>query len=356
MSQSTESLASSDETGGHAGFETALRGYDKRQVDLYVAHSDNQLQSLTAERERSMGQMRNMASHIQHLQAELAELQNRPPQVDKASFRHLGPIIDQMFALAEKQSEQIVSAATQRAANLQTEAEKLLADAREQDKKLRSEAAAAYEQAEQEAKRINDESAQQAKDAQAELEAMREKALAQVQEQVEAARARAQQEFQARRQALVQLQEQVESAQQRLTQSHQNAAKLENDAKQLQQRLDDVRAELTSELARLDEARSAAEAAEQHAVQVRARVQREAKRVADLAAAAVMAAAAGGGQTGEFPIVVRPAEAARPDDDAPTAIQPAANGRHAGHAEDVSGPPQPRDPRLQRVPADGERD
>jgi hypothetical protein len=70
-----------------------------------------------------------------------------------------------------------------------------------------------------------------------------------------------------------------------------------------------IRQDLTHELTRLDEARRAADSAERHAKEVRARVQREAKRVADLAAAAVMAAAAGGGDTGEYRQVPAPRKA-----------------------------------------------
>ena len=50
--------------------------------------------------------------------------------------------------------------------------------------------------------------------------------------------------------------------------------------------------ELEIELKRVAEAKRAGEAAERHAADVRRQVQREAKRVAELAAAAVLAAAA----------------------------------------------------------------
>jgi cell division septum initiation protein DivIVA len=79
---------------------------------------------------------------------------------------------------------------------------------------------------------------------------------------------------------------------------------MDHEVVQLQQRLNEVGQALTVEHNRLDEARRAGDAAEQHAKDVRARVQREAKRVAEMAAAAVLAAAAGGVDTGEFPRVV----------------------------------------------------
>jgi hypothetical protein len=79
---------------------------------------------------------------------------------------------------------------------------------------------------------------------------------------------------------------------------------MDHEVVQLQQRLNEVGQALIAEHNRLDEARRAGDAAEQHAKDVRARVQREARRVAELAAAAVLAAAAGGADTGEFPRVV----------------------------------------------------
>ena len=98
----------------------------------------------------------------------------------------------------------------------------------------------------------------------------------------------------------------MDGAAQRLAQLRQDGATADSDLAQLRQRLGEARRDLTGELKRLDEARRAADSAERHAKEVRARVQREAKRVADLAAAAVMAAAAGGADTGEYKVVPGP--------------------------------------------------
>ena len=61
----------------------------------------------------------------------MTELRQRPAQVDRASFRDLGPMVDQILDLAEKQAGAITEAAAKRAAELH-EAEKALAAAREQ--------------------------------------------------------------------------------------------------------------------------------------------------------------------------------------------------------------------------------
>jgi hypothetical protein len=129
----------------------------------------------------------------------------------------------------------------------------------------------------------------------------------------------------------------LESAQQRLGQSRQEGAAADREVNQLQQRLVEVRQTLSSELSRLDEARRSADSAEQHAKEVRARVQREAKRVAELAAAAVMAAAAGGPSTGEYRQVPMPHSGAHRTTDE----SPQANGKRDVDAPAEAEPAEP---------------
>lgn len=374
MSQGEELLDLHGDIASRPSFELALRGYDKRQVDHYVSQTASEISKLAAEREHAFGRLQNLAAQFQHLQAELTELRQQPPQVDRASFHHLGPMVDQILALSEKQAEVIINTAAQRVADHQAEAEKVLAETREQADKLRADGDAAQEHAEQEAKRINDEAA-----------AMVEATRAQVQQEVEAARAQAQQELaqwkanaereiaerraaaeaelarqrtvaeqknaalqaeaqqysadlrrrageqaaahqqqlivvqkeiEVRQHALGQLQAALENAEQRLTQTRQKGAATDSEVNQLQQRLGEVREDLTAELARLEAAQRAAESAERHANEVRARVQREAQRVADRAAAAVMAAAAIGEETGEYRMVAVQPDANRAADEA----------------------------------------
>lgn len=131
MSTGEESYASRDDGSARPSFELALRGYDKRQVDRYVEQMDGALSTLTAERAQAAGQIQGLTTHIQRLQAELTELRQRPAQVDRASFRDLGPMVDQILALAEKQAAVITDSATQRANQLQGEAEKTLVEARD---------------------------------------------------------------------------------------------------------------------------------------------------------------------------------------------------------------------------------
>ena len=423
MSQTKEQHAVRDDMIARPGFEVALRGYDKRQVDQYVARADSEISGLVAERKRAYGQIQELAGQLQHAQAELAELRQRPALIERASFRHLGPMVDQILALAEKQAEAIVTTAREQAAQLQSEAEKALAEALDQADKLRADGDAAREQAEQEAARVHEESVQLGEQTRAEAEAMLEAARAQIQQEIETARAQTQEEvaqwkanverelteqrnavnqknaamhaeaqqysndlrrradeqtashqqqlalvqheIQAHRQALTQLQSELDTAQQQLTQTRKECGVAERELQQLQQRLNEVTQELNVQMSRLEEARRAAEIAEKHAKDVRARVQREAERVAHLAAAAVMAAAARGSETGEYPQVVarangndhHPEETAaapaeQPLDAAPTDTHATADGHEGSEMENAV--PAQREPHPERSVPIGE--
>src|SRR5690606_4997042 len=162
MSYGEDLFTPRDDLASRRQFETALRGYDKRQVDQHLAEMDNELLAVIADRDRALNQVQQLATQLEHAQAELTELRQRPPQIERASFRDLGPTVDQILALAEKQAKEITDQAAQRAAELQAEAEKTLADAQQQAEWLRADSEAAREQAEAEAKRISEQAAQHA--------------------------------------------------------------------------------------------------------------------------------------------------------------------------------------------------
>jgi hypothetical protein len=359
MSSADEPLGSD---ASRPAFATAVRGYDKRQVDHYISRLENEQAQLAAEHQRAFRQIKDMGAHLREVTAELNDVRQQPRQLDKASFRDVGPFIDQMFALAEKQADAITTAAAQKAAELQAETEKTLAEAREHAEKMRSDGQAAHEKAEQEAKRVDELSAQRAEQARGEAEALIEAARMQAQKELETARQQMQQEIaqwkeaveqelvaarsaaneknvalhaeaqqyttelrrkaeeaaaaqhqqlmvlqkesDARKEALTQLEAELTAAQQQLGQVRQEGGQAKRELAQVQHQHDEVSQSLRGELERLEQARRAAESADRHAKDVRARVQREAERVASLAAAAVMAAAQRGAETGEYPQVV----------------------------------------------------
>ena len=117
-------------------FDLVMRGYDKRQVDQFASRADSEIAMLMAERERAREQFHAMAQQIQQLQGELAEARQRPAQIDKATFKDLGPMVEQILQNAEKQAAQITSTASERVANHRAQAEKALADAHERANRI----------------------------------------------------------------------------------------------------------------------------------------------------------------------------------------------------------------------------
>ncbi|MDG4821788.1 hypothetical protein O7635_07970 [Asanoa sp. WMMD1127] len=336
-------------------FDTSMRGYEKKQVDRHVADTAERIAKLGAERDQAHNHIRSLTANLEQVHGELTELRDRPPRLDRASFRHLGSMVDEILALSEKQGQAIVDAAGQHAAEIKAAAEKVLEAAREKAEQLRAEGQAALEAAEQESARRHEASVAAIERAEGEARARIESAHEQTRQELtqwradvereindhraaamEADEARqseasqqmqthqqqltlAQQEIEARQQALAQLRNAQEQAQQQLGQLRHDGAAVEQELAQLAHRLQATRQELSAELSRLDHARQTAEAVEHQTMEARARMQREAKRMADRAAAAVMAAAAISEQTGEFKMVaVRgehepPIGPARPD-------------------------------------------
>jgi chromosome segregation ATPase len=351
---------------GRPGFEIALRGYDKRQVDQYVAKVDSEIAALVADRTRSFGQIQELVGKLQKLQGELTELQQRPPQIERASFRHLGPMVDQILALSEKQAEAIIAGAAERASHHQAKADRMLVEAREQADGLRAQGDATREEAEKEAARLKELGAQQIEQTRSEVEAMVQAARAQVQQEAEATRTQTQQELtqqvaahqqqlasvlheiEGRQKVVSQLRTEMDAFQQRLVQTRQEGVAAERELHQIQHHLGEVNGELTVQLNRLEEAKRAADAAERHAKDVRARVQREAERVANLAAAAVMAAAQRGAETGEYPQVTLQPRGDEPAGEAAAPEPPAdANGHFRREADPLV--PAQREPQSQEA-------
>ena len=89
MTQSGDLLALRDERSAQPSFEVALRGYKQQQVDRYVTETDSEIAALTADREKAYRQLQAMAAQLQQLQADVADLRQRPARVDRT--HHLPP-------------------------------------------------------------------------------------------------------------------------------------------------------------------------------------------------------------------------------------------------------------------------
>jgi peptidoglycan DL-endopeptidase RipA len=437
VSHPEDSLGPDEAIVSRPSFEVALRGYDRSEVDQYMARVEHDMATLVADRQRARAEVDELKTLVQQLRAEVTELQGRPIQIDRAAFSDMGPMIEQMLTLAEKQASAIVSHATQRAASREAEAEKILNEAQERSTRLtrdleaqlglrrktadtaHSERVAAADaehtqirqeierlraqletdraEAAKEAKNLADQNERHVERARTEARALvdagRTEAAheiasrrveiereigerrAEAAQKIAALHAQAQlqadelhsqltaqaaahqqqmdillEEIKVQRQTLAQIQSELNTADQKLAHSAQQQSSIDTEVAQQQQRLSELGQALSAENQRLEQARQAGLAAEQHAREVRQRVQREAQRVAERAAAAVLAAAAVGGETGEFPQIVLAPE--------PDAGAEAPNGHPAGQNGNGNGVPLQRGPHpaAAGAPANGVRE
>src|SRR5262249_23681573 len=94
-------------SGSESGFETALWGYEKKQVNKYIAQIEAELAAGGAEREEGYNQIRVLTQQIAQLQHEVLAARNFVAAGESVSFRHLGPRVEQILALAEEQAAAI---------------------------------------------------------------------------------------------------------------------------------------------------------------------------------------------------------------------------------------------------------
>jgi cell division septum initiation protein DivIVA len=128
MSHGGDLFALGEGVASEPSFDTALRGYDKRQVDKYVASVENDLTTVSAERDQAYLNLQALAGQVQQLQDQLVEAA-RKAAPSRVSFRHLGSRVEQILTLAEDQAETIVSEAEQSILDRRAEADRILADA-----------------------------------------------------------------------------------------------------------------------------------------------------------------------------------------------------------------------------------
>src|SRR5690348_6960209 len=129
MSHGGEIFGLGGDAATEPSFETALRGYERKQVERYVARAENEIAALAAEREQAYTQIQAMAAQIERLQQEITQVRRNGGVGPEVSFRHLGPRVEQILALAEEQAEAIKASATDDIAARLAEAERIRAEA-----------------------------------------------------------------------------------------------------------------------------------------------------------------------------------------------------------------------------------
>ncbi|HZV84873.1 MAG TPA: hypothetical protein VFF48_07805, partial [Brevundimonas sp.] len=129
MSHGGEIFGLGGETASEPNFETALRGFEKKQVERYVARAENEIAALAAEREQAYQQIQAMAGQIDRLQQEATQAQRQGGLGSEVSFRHLGPKVEEILAKAEDVAADIKKSATDDIAARLAEAQRIRAEA-----------------------------------------------------------------------------------------------------------------------------------------------------------------------------------------------------------------------------------
>ncbi|HWS34642.1 MAG TPA: Laminin subunit beta-1, partial [Actinoplanes sp.] len=129
MSHGGEILGLGGEAATEPSFDSAMRGYERKQVERYVTRAENEIAALLNDREQAYSQIQAMSAQVKGLQTELTQARRNAGMNGEVSFRHLGPRVEQILALAEEQGEAIKASAADDIASRLAEAERIRAEA-----------------------------------------------------------------------------------------------------------------------------------------------------------------------------------------------------------------------------------
>lgn len=110
-------------TGAAAGFDLALRGYDRRQVDLTVGRLEDRLGQLESVLDASERQISALADDNSRLRADLQAAHERLARGGAPTRAELGERMATMLRLAEEEAAALRSQAQAQAATVRADAE-----------------------------------------------------------------------------------------------------------------------------------------------------------------------------------------------------------------------------------------
>lgn len=113
----------SDPATAEVTFDLALRGYDRRQVDRYIAQLESELSQFAARRDDALAQNHALIGQVSELQNQMVEAQRRPT-IDKPSYKHLGARVEQIFGMVEEEAAEIRRRAEADGVQIRARAEK----------------------------------------------------------------------------------------------------------------------------------------------------------------------------------------------------------------------------------------
>jgi cell division septum initiation protein DivIVA len=110
-------------------FAMSIRGYDRIQVDDYVAAMREWLDTVTARLQDAEGETEQLREHSVRLRQRIAELESEANQIQPRSLLALGDRVARLLALAEESAQAVAAdaeaAATDVVAAARTEAEEM---------------------------------------------------------------------------------------------------------------------------------------------------------------------------------------------------------------------------------------
>jgi DivIVA domain-containing protein len=91
-----------------ASFDVSLRGYDRHQVDAYVARTERELHELAEQAEAAERRAKELAAELEKTGAELARARRFVRATDgRPTYAALGRRVEQILTLAEEQADDI---------------------------------------------------------------------------------------------------------------------------------------------------------------------------------------------------------------------------------------------------------
>src|SRR5215207_11400120 len=111
MSDRTTDLNYLADVGMSHGFDVALRGYDRRQVDDYLAQLESELATLRHERESAADRVGMLEQRLEELQIALQTAQRQVSEFEP-SYAGLGARVENILRLAEEEAKSLRVEAT----------------------------------------------------------------------------------------------------------------------------------------------------------------------------------------------------------------------------------------------------
>lgn len=106
MSDRTGDLSYLTDVSVNHGFDVALRGYDRRQVDDYLAQLESELATLRHERESAGDRVGMLEQRLEQLQVELQTAQRQVTEFEP-SYAGLGARVENILRLAEEEAKSL---------------------------------------------------------------------------------------------------------------------------------------------------------------------------------------------------------------------------------------------------------